>query len=197
MLWLHGWRNCEHAMKRCTWANGCELEQQYHDTEWGVPVYDDRVLFEFLVLEGAQAGLSWSTILNKREGYRKAFDNFDVTKIARYSEAKIQRLLKNPAIVRNKLKVRGTVTNARLFIDVQQEFGSFSDYIWQFVDGKPIVNSPRAITDVPASTERSDVMSKALKKRGFKFVGTTICYAYMQAVGMVNDHVTDCFRYKI
>lgn len=182
-------------MKRCSWANGSELEQSYHDTEWGVPVYDDQVLFEFLVLEGAQAGLSWSTILNKREGYRKAFDNFDVIKIARYSEAKIQRLLSNPEIVRNKLKVRGTVINAQLFMDVQREFGSFSDYIWDFVDGKPIVNSPRTMADVPATTERSDAMSKALKKRGFKFVGSTICYAYMQAVGMVNDHSTDCFRY--
>ncbi len=182
-------------MKRCSWANGSELEQSYHDTEWGVPVYDDQVLFEFLVLEGAQAGLSWSTILNKREGYRKAFDNFDVIKIARYSEAKIQRLLSNPEIVRNKLKVRGTVINAQLFMDVQREFGNFSDYIWDFVDGKPIVNSPRTMADVPATTERSDAMSKALKKRGFKFVGSTICYAYMQAVGMVNDHSTDCFRY--
>ena len=182
-------------MKRCSWANGSELEQSYHDTEWGVPVYDDQVLFEFLVLEGAQAGLSWSTILNKREGYRKAFDNFDVIKIARYSEAKIQRLLSNPEIVRNKLKVRGTVINAQLFMDVQREFGSFSDYIWDFVDGKPIVNSPRTMADVPATTERSDAMSKALKKLGFKFVGSTICYAYMQAVGMVNDHSTDCFRY--
>lgn len=183
------------VMKRCSWANGSELEQSYHDTEWGVPVYDDQVLFEFLVLEGAQAGLSWSTILNKREGYRKAFDNFDVIKIARYSEAKIQRLLSNPEIVRNKLKVRGTVINAQLFMDVQREFGSFSDYIWDFVDGKPIVNSPRTMADVPATTERSDAMSKALKKLGFKFVGSTICYAYMQAVGMVNDHSTDCFRY--
>ena len=182
-------------MKRCSWANGSELEQSYHDTEWGVPVYDDQVLFEFLVLEGAQAGLCWSTILNKREGYRKAFDNFDVIKIARYSEAKIQRLLSNPEIVRNKLKVRGTVINAQLFMDVQREFGSFSDYIWDFVDGKPIVNSPRTMADVPATTERSDAMSKALKKLGFKFVGSTICYAYMQAVGMVNDHSTDCFRY--
>ncbi|MEM8501155.1 MAG: DNA-3-methyladenine glycosylase I [Pseudomonadota bacterium] len=183
-------------MKRCSWANGSELEQSYHDTEWGVPVYDDQVLFEFLVLEGAQAGLSWSTILNKREGYRKAFDNFDVKKIARYSESKIQRLLNNPDIVRNKLKVRGTVINAQLFMDVQREFGSFSDYIWAFVDGKPIVNSPRTMSDVPATTARSDAMSKALKKRGFKFVGSTICYAYMQAVGMVNDHSTDCFRYS-
>lgn len=182
-------------MKRCTWANGSELEQQYHDTEWGVPVYDDQVLFEFLVLEGAQAGLSWSTILNKREGYRRAFDKFDVQRIARYSESKIQDLLSNPEIVRNKLKVRGTVTNARLFMDVQSEFGSFSDYIWGFVDGEPIVNSPRTMADVPATTARSDAMSKALKKRGFKFVGSTICYAYMQAVGMVNDHSTDCFRY--
>ncbi len=183
-------------MKRCAWANGSKLEQEYHDTEWGVPVYDDRVLFEFLVLEGAQAGLSWATILNKREGYRHAFDDFDVQKIARYSEAKIQQLLNNPEIVRNKLKVRGTVTNAQLFIDVQQECGSFSNYIWQFVDGEPINNSPLTVADVPASTERSDAMSKALKKRGFKFVGTTICYAYMQAVGMVNDHTTDCFRYQ-
>ena len=183
-------------MKRCNWANGNELDIEYHDKEWGVPVYDDRTLFEFLILEGAQAGLSWTTILKKREGYRKAFDNFDAKKIARYSESKIQKLLLNPDIVRNKLKVRGTVTNAQLFLEIQAEYGSFSDYIWQFVDGKPIVNSRKAQSDVPTSTAESDAMSKALKKRGFKFVGTTICYAYMQGVGMVNDHVVDCFRHK-
>ncbi len=183
-------------MKRCNWANGNELDIEYHDKEWGVPVYDDRVLFEFLILEGAQAGLSWTTILKKREGYRKAFDNFDAKKVAKYSESKIQKLLANPDIVRNKLKVRGTVTNAQLFLDIQKEYGSFSDYIWQFVGGKPIVNSWKTQAKVPSSTAESDAMSKALKKRGFKFVGTTICYAYMQGVGMVNDHVIECFRYK-
>jgi len=183
-------------LKRCSWAEGSELEKTYHDEEWGVPVHEDRVLFEFLILEGAQAGLSWSTILNKREGYREAFDNFDVTKIALYDQEKIEALLSNPNIVRNKLKVNATVTNARLFMEVQKEFGSFDAYIWQFVNGSPIVNKWGLRSEVPVSTIESDAMSKDLKKRGFKFIGTTICYAYMQATGMVNDHTIDCFRYK-
>ena len=183
-------------MKRCDWANRGELEQSYHDHEWGVEIHDDRTLFEFLVLEGAQAGLSWSTILRKREGYRRAFDNFDARKISRYSENTVSRLLTNPEIIRNRLKINAAITNARAFLQVQKEFGSFDSYIWQFVNGKPIRNSWRKMTDIPSSTPESDAMSKDLKKRGFKFVGPTICYAFMQAVGMVNDHVVDCFRYK-
>ena len=183
-------------MKRCEWANKSELEQSYHDNEWGVPIHDDRRLFEFLVLEGAQAGLSWSTILKKREGYRKAFDNFDVRKIARYADHDIPRLLANPEIIRNRLKINATITNARVFLQVQKEFGSFDHYIWQFVHGKPIRNEWERLADIPCNTPESDVMSKDLRKRGFKFVGTTICYAFMQAVGMVNDHVVGCFRYK-
>ncbi|MEE9304522.1 MAG: DNA-3-methyladenine glycosylase I [Thiotrichaceae bacterium] len=184
------------SKKRCEWAEGSELEKLYHDKEWGVPVHDDRLWFEFLTLEGAQAGLSWSTILNKREGYREVFDNFEVKKIAGYDEAKIAELLLNPAIVRNKLKVNSTVTNAKYFIEVQEEFGSFDAYIWQFVDGKPKINHWQSMTQVPVSTDQSDAMSKDLKKRGFKFIGTTICYALMQATGMVNDHTSDCFRYN-
>ena len=183
-------------MKRCDWANGGELEQSYHDHEWGVEIHDDRTLFEFLVLEGAQAGLSWSTILRKREGYRRAFDNFDARKISRYSENTVSRLLTNPEIIRNRLKINAAITNARAFLQVQKEFGSFDSYIWQFVNGKPIRNSWRKMTDIPSSTPESDAMSKDLQKRGFKFIGPTICYAFMQAVGMVNDHVVDCFRYK-
>ena len=183
-------------MKRCDWANRSELEQSYHDHEWGVEIHDDRTLFEFLVLEGAQAGLSWSTILRKREGYRRAFDNFDARKISNYSEKTVSRLLANPGIIRNRLKINAAVTNARAFLQVQKEFGSFDRYIWQFVNGRPIRNSWRTMTDIPASTPESEDMSKDLKKRGFKFVGPTICYAFMQAVGMVNDHVVDCFRYK-
>ena len=183
-------------MKRCEWANGSELLQSYHDNEWGVETHDDRKLFEFIILDGAQAGLSWSTILNKREGYRKAFDNFDVKKIAAYTDKDISRLLADPGIVRNRLKVASAITNARAFLLVQKEFGSFDRYIWQFVGGKPIRNSWKKLTDIPASTPESDAMSKDLKKRGFKFVGTTICYAFMQAAGMVNDHVVGCFRYK-
>lgn len=182
--------------KRCSWAQASQLEKDYHDTEWGVPVHDDKVLFEFLTLEGAQAGLSWSTILQKREGYRQALDSFDVIKISNYNETKIAELLGNPAIVRNKLKVNSTVTNARLFLDIQKEFGSFDFYIWQFVGGKPILNSWKVAAEVPVSTSESDAMSKDLKKRGFKFTGTTICYAYMQAMGMVNDHATGCFCYR-
>ena len=183
-------------MKRCDWANGGEIEQSYHDREWGVEIHDDRTLFEFLVLEGAQAGLSWSTILRKREGYRKAFDHFDARKISNYSENAVSRLLTNPEIVRNKLKINAAITNAGAFLQVQEEFGSFDRYVWQFVNGKPIQNSWRKMTDIPSSTPESDAMSKDLRKRGFKFIGPTICYAFMQAVGMVNDHVVDCFRYK-
>ena len=183
-------------MKRCEWANRSELEQSYHDNEWGVAIHDDRSLFEFLVLEGAQAGLSWSTILRKREGYRKAFDNFDAGKISRYSENDISRLLANPEIIRNKLKINATITNARAFLQVQEQSGSFDHYIWQFVNGRPIKNSWEKMSDIPSSTPESEVMSKDLRKREFKFVGATICYAFMQAVGMVNDHVVGCFRYE-
>jgi DNA-3-methyladenine glycosylase I len=183
-------------MKRCEWANKNELEISYHDNEWGVPIHDDRSLFEFLVLEGAQAGLSWSTILRKREGYRKAFDHFDARKISRYSQAVVSRLLANPEIIRNKLKVNAVVTNARAFLRVQEEFGSFDRYIWQFVNGRPIQNSWKKLSEIPSSSPESEAMSKDLRKRGFKFVGTTICYAFMQAVGMVNDHVVGCFRYN-
>jgi DNA-3-methyladenine glycosylase I len=183
-------------MKRCEWADRSDLEQSYHDNEWGVPIHDDRSLFEFLILEGAQAGLSWSTILKKREGYRKAFNNFDARKISKYSETDISRLLHNSEIIRNRLKISATITNARAFLQLQKEFESFDNYIWQFVNGKPIRNSWKKITDIPSSTPESDAMSKDLKRRGFKFVGTTICYAFMQAVGMVNDHVVGCFRYR-
>jgi DNA-3-methyladenine glycosylase I len=182
-------------MRRCEWANSGELERSYHDKEWGVPIHDDGSLFEFLILEGAQAGLSWSTILRKREGYRKAFDNFDARKISKYSETDISRLLRDSEIIRNRLKISATITNARAFLQLQKEAGSFDSYIWQFVNGKPIRNSWKKATDIPSSTPESDAMSKDLKKRGFKFVGTTICYAFMQAVGMVNDHVVRCFRY--
>lgn len=180
---------------RCGWAKG-ELDVLYHDTEWGVPVHDDRVLFEFLTLEGAQAGLSWSTILKKREGYRKAFADWDVAKIAKFTEKEEQVLRGNAEIVRNKLKISSTVTNARAFLKVQKEFGSFDKYIWQFVHGKPIVNQWNSLKDLPASSPVSDGMSKDLKRRGFRFIGTTICYAFMQAVGMVNDHVEGCFRQR-
>ncbi len=183
-------------MKRCDWANESDLLQSYHDREWGVEVHEDRTLFEFLVLEGAQAGLNWSTILRKREAYRKAFDNFDARKVARYSEKTVARLLANPDIIRNRLKINAAITNAGAFLKIQKEFGSFDRYIWQFVDSKPIRNSWKKMTDIPVSTPVSVAMSKDLKKRGFKFVGATICYAFMQAVGMVNDHVVDCFRYR-
>ena len=183
-------------MKRCEWANRGELEQSYHDNEWGVAIHDDRSLFEFLILEGAQAGLSWSTVLKKREGYRTAFQNFDARKISQYTEKDVSRLLVNSGIIRNKLKITATITNARAFLQLQKEFGSFDHYIWQFVNGKPIRNAWKKITDIPSSTPESNAMSKDLKKRGFKFVGTTICYALMQAVGMVNDHIVGCFRYE-
>jgi DNA-3-methyladenine glycosylase I len=182
---------------RCKWATGGnELYLDYHDQEWGVPQHNDRVLFEFLILEGAQAGLSWSTILNKREGYRKAFDGFDPEMVARYDKAKINKLLQDPAIVRNRLKVESAVINARAFLEAQKEFGSFDAYIWRFTGGKPIQNSWKAMKQVPASTRESDAMSKDLKSRGFKFVGSTIMYAHMQATGMVNDHTVNCFRWK-
>jgi DNA-3-methyladenine glycosylase I len=169
---------------------------EYHDKEWGVPVYDDQLLFEFLILEGAQAGLSWQTILQRRGGYRAAFDNFVIEKVARYTSAKMAHLVENPNIIRNRLKIASTVQNARTVLAIQEEQGSFADYLWQFVDGQPIINHWRTLTDVPTSTAISDTMSKALKKRGFSFVGTTICYTLMQAVGMVNDHMIDCFRHK-
>lgn len=178
---------------RCAWAKN-ELAVRYHDEEWGVPVHDDRLLFEFLILEGAQAGLSWDTILKKRDNYRRAFDQFDPKKVARYDEKKVATLLADPGIVRNKLKVASAIQNAKAFLAVQKEFGSFDAYIWQFVGGKPKVNDRQSIKDLPARTAESDAMSKDLLKRGFKFVGSTICYAFMQAVGMIDDHTADCFR---
>jgi len=184
-------------VKRCGWCENTYPEYiRYHDEEWGVPVHNDQTQFEFLVLEGAQAGLSWSTILNKRAGYRKAFENFVVEKVASFDEKKIQSLLNNPDIVRNQLKIRTAVTNAQKFIEVQQEFGSFDQYIWRFVKGKPLINQWKTLSDIPATTRESDALSKDLKKRGFKFVGSTIIYAHMQAVGMVNDHEIGCFRYR-
>ena len=180
---------------RCRWASN-DLAILYHDEEWGVPVHDDRVLFEFLILEGAQAGLSWNTILNKRDNYRKAFDGFDPKRVASYDAKRIQQLLKNEGIVRNRLKIASTVASAKAFLRVQKEFGSFDRYIWQFVDGKPRVSHWKTHERVPATSPESDAMSKDLKRRGFNFVGSTICYAFMQAVGMVNDHVVSCFRYR-
>jgi DNA-3-methyladenine glycosylase I len=185
----------EQPVKRCGWAR-IEPEIAYHDEEWGVPVHDDRLLFEFLILEGAQAGLSWDTILKKRDNYRRAYDHFDVSKVARYGDAKVARLLADAGIVRNRAKVAASIGNAKAFLDVQREFGSFDTYVWQFVGGKPIVNKRKSLADIPATTPESDAMSKDLKKRGFKFVGSTICYAFMQATGMVNDHLTSCFRYR-
>jgi DNA-3-methyladenine glycosylase I len=182
-------------MSRCVWAR-TELSIPYHDREWGVPVHDDRVLFEFLNLEGAQAGLSWETILKKRESYRTAFDQWDARKIALYDEHKVAELLANPGIVRNRLKVAATIRNAQAFLAAQQEFGSFDQFLWQFVGGQPIQNAHRELKEIPAHTAESDAMSKALLKRGFKFVGSTICYALMQAVGMVNDHCVDCPRWR-
>ena len=184
-------------VKRCKWAEGVSLDYiRYHDEEWGVPVFDDRIQFEFLILEGAQAGLSWSTILNKREGYRKAFAGFDPEKVARFTSKRVEKLLQDPAIVRNRLKVRSAVSNAKAFLAVQKEFGSFSNYIWDFVGGKPLQNKFGKDGDIPATSDESDALSKDLKKRGFKFVGSTIVYAHMQATGLVNDHVTSCFRHK-
>jgi DNA-3-methyladenine glycosylase I len=185
----------QQAVQRCPWA-GDEVMIAYHDQEWGVPLHDDRALFEFLVLEGAQAGLSWSTILKKRPAYRTAFDGFDPRKVARYDDQKIEALLANPGIVRNRLKIKSAVRNAVAFLEVQREFGSFDEYIWQFVGGRPLRNRWRLLGDIPARTPQSDAMSKDLLKRGFTFVGSTICYAHMQATGMVNDHLVSCFRYK-
>jgi DNA-3-methyladenine glycosylase I len=178
---------------RCGWCNASDLYKRYHDEEWGIPVYDDPTIFEFLILETFQAGLSWITILNKRENFKVAFDNFDYKKIANYSEDKIEELLQDTGIIRNKLKVKSAVSNAQAFIKIQKEFGTFSEYIWKFVDGKPIDNNPKTLRDVPATTPISDAISKDLKKRGFKFVGSTVIYAHMQATGMVNDHIEDCF----
>jgi len=181
---------------RCRWVTDDPVYIDYHDREWGVPCYDDQHLFEMLILEGAQAGLSWLTILKKREGYRKAFVQFDAQKMARFSEKKIETLLQNPAIVRNRLKVNAAVTNARAYLSIVEKYDCFADYIWQFIGGRPIINHWKKLKDIPVTTLESDNMSKDLKKRGFKFVGSTICYAYMQSVGMVNDHTTNCFRYK-
>lgn len=178
---------------RCKWCVGDSLYEKYHDEEWGVPVYEDQKLFEFLILETFQAGLSWITILRKRENFSKAFDNFDYKKVATYNEEKIQDLLQDAGIIRNQLKIRGAVTNAKLFMEVQKEFGSFSNYIWKFTNGKPILNKRKSLSEVPATTPLSDEISKDLKKRGFKFVGSTVIYAHMQATGMVNDHVEECW----
>lgn len=182
--------------QRCEWCGNEPLYVEYHDREWGVPVHDDRKLFEMLILEGAQAGLSWLTILRKRENYRKAFDNFDAKKIAKYDKAKVAKLLADAGIVRNRLKIAATIQNARAFLEVQKEFGSFDRYLWQFVGGKPKINKWKNLKELPPKTAESDAMSKDLKKRGFSFVGSTICYAFMQAVGMVNDHVATCLRYR-
>lgn len=181
--------------KRCGWPEENKLMIEYHDTEWGTPTHDDRKLFEMLMLDNAQAGLSWQTVLNKRENYRKAFDNFEPAKIARYNKRKITSLLNNPGIIRNRLKVESAVTNARAVLEIQKEFGSFDAYIWQFVNRKPIRNRWKTLKQIPATSPESDAMSKALKKRSFKFVGSTICYAFMQSIGMVNDHLIHCFRY--
>ncbi len=181
---------------RCEWCQKDELYRNYHDQEWGVPVYDDRVLFEFLILEGVQAGLSWHTVLKKRENYRKAYDDFDPEKVAAYDEQKVAELLQNEGLVRNRLKIAASITNAQRFLEVQKEFGSFSNYIWSFVNHQPTINHFESLKDLPATTPLSDKISKDLKKRGFKFVGSTIVYAHMQATGMVNDHVVSCFRHQ-
>ena len=183
-------------MNRCEWSRSDPLYIAYHDNEWGVPVHDDKTLFEFLILEGAQAGLSWLTILKKRENYRKAFDGFDIDRVANYEETDLKRLLANSGIVRNRLKIASAIKNARGVLDIQEEYGSLDAYIWHYVDGTPRQNAWKSMGELPAKTELSEVMSKDLKKRGFNFVGPTICYAFMQAVGMVNDHTTDCYRYK-
>jgi DNA-3-methyladenine glycosylase I len=182
--------------RRCDWVSlGDALYRDYHDTEWGVPAHDDRTQFEFLILEGAQAGLSWGTILRKREGFRKAFDHFDPAKVAQYNGTKVRSLLSNPGIVRNELKIRSAIQNARAFLTVQKEFGSFDSYVWPFVGDKPKINSWRSLGEIPAKTPESEALSRDLVRRGFRFVGPTICYAHMQAVGMVNDHIVSCFRY--
>jgi DNA-3-methyladenine glycosylase I len=182
--------------KRCDWCGTEPIYVDYHDKEWGVPVHDDRMHFEMLILDGAQAGLSWITILKRRDSYREAFDNFDAVKVSRYDDKKVEKLLTNPGIIRNRLKVNSAVKNAQAFLKIQEEFGSFDDYIWQFVNHKTIQNKWKKMSELPAKTAESDAMSKDLKKRGFSFVGSTICYAYMQAAGMINDHITNCFRYK-
>lgn len=182
-------------MKRCPWSEGKEIYEKYHDEEWGLPVFNDKKQFEFLVLESAQAGLSWLTILRKRENYKKAYDNFNVKKVAKYDEKKFKELVNNEGIVRNKLKIESSINNAKLFLEIQKEFGSFCNYIWAFVDHKPVVNSWKKMSDVPAKTKLSDDISKDMKKRGFKFMGSTIVYAHLQATGIVNDHLVDCFRY--
>lgn len=183
-------------MRRCEWANSNALMKEYHDKEWGTPEHNDQILFEFLILEGMQAGLSWNTILKKRENFRKAFNNFKIEKVAEYNEAKIEELLQNEGIIRNRLKIQAAITNAQLSIKVQEEFGSFDNFIWSYVNHKPIHNSLRNLKEIPSTTQLSDRISKDLKKRGFKFVGSTIIYAYLQAIGIVNDHLTYCFRYK-
>ena len=184
-------------MKRCYWAEGGDATYiAYHDTEWGVPVHDDQKLFEFIILEGAQAGLSWKTILARRDGYRKAFKNFDPKKIARMNEVDVERLMQDSGIIRNRLKIKSAITNAKLFVDIAEEYGSFSSYIWNFVGNKPIFNNWKTHSEIPPVTELAIAISKDLKKRGFRFFGPTICYAHMQATGMVNDHTQDCFRYK-
>ena len=183
------------ARTRCGWCGEDPLYVAYHDSEWGVPVHDDRLLFEFLTLEGAQAGLSWLTILRKRDAYRRAFDGFDAEKVARYGQRQVARLLADPGIVRNRLKIAAAINNAQRFLDVQEAFGSFDDYIWRFVEGRPIQNRWKRLRQVPAMTRESDALSRDLRARGFKFVGSTICYAHMQATGMVNDHLADCFRH--
>jgi len=183
-------------MHRCSWAGTDPVYVDYHDREWGVPMHDERTLFEMLILDGAQAGLSWITILKKRDNYRAAFDNFDAAKMARYSERKVQALLKNPGIVRNRLKVGAAIQNARMLLKLQEQEGSLAEYLWRYVNGKPVINAWRSIKEIPARTPLSDTISKDLSRRGFKFVGPTICYAFMQAMGMVNDHTIDCFRYR-
>ncbi len=182
--------------KRCAWVSENDLYIQYHDEEWGVPLHDDQKLFEFIILEGAQAGLSWLTVLKKRENYRQLFDNFNPDKIAEYDAQKTEILLQNPGIIRNRLKIESTIRNAKSFLEIRKKYGSFNNYIWSFVDGKPLVNRWNNLKDLPAKTDLSDRMSRELKKAGFNFVGSTICYAFMQAVGMVNDHTIDCFRYQ-
>lgn len=184
------------TVKRCAWALSSQQDLEYHDKEWGVPVHDDRELFEMLILEAAQAGLNWSTVLKKRAGYFQAFDGFDARKIARYDDQKFQELLANPEIVRNRLKIQAAIQNARAFLEVQSQYGSFDAFLWRFVGGQPIQNAWQTLEDIPVSTRESDAMSKELKRHGFTFVGTTICYAFMQAVGMVNDHVVECFRWQ-
>ncbi len=182
-------------IKRCDWGTD-PLMQEYHDTDWGAPLHDDIGHFELIILEGAQAGLSWSTVLKKRENYRKAFRGFDPARVSKFNKRDIERLLKNEGIIRNRLKIESAVSNAKAFLAIQKEFGSFDEYIWEFVDGRPIVNSPKSFKEVPPTTELSDTISKDLKKRGFRFVGSTIVYAYLQAAGLVNDHLVDCFRYR-